>query len=270
MYEFRPIELGNTNIIEMANLLSEVFPETKKFTSEFLNWQYVDNPHGKVVGFNAYVDGDLVAHYATIPVLWKIHGELKKGLLSLNTATHKNHRGKKLFTQLAEKSYKLGKDLGYEFVIGVANANSSPGFIKKLDFKLICPLDAYLSISSNQQELQEFNSISAWDAESLFWRFQNPEASYSKTKNSVFSKTHIPIVKSIMYRGKAVSALALRPSKSILKLHIGHNCKPTGLSLKIPRKRQPSPLNLIYRALNDHKIPSNEEICFRLMDFDAY
>lgn len=270
MYDFKPIELGNTSIIEMAQLLSSVFPDTDKFTPEFLKWQYLDNPNGKVVGFNAFRDDELAAHYATIPVLWKIKGQVKEGLLSLNTATHKNHRGKKLFTQLAEKTYELGRELGYEFVIGVANENSTPGFVKKLNFNILCPLDAYLSISSKQQNSKDFETISQWDGESIYWRFHNPSGFYSKGKNTVFAKTHIPYVKALLYANEAVSALPLRKSKALFKLHIGHNCKPLGWSLKIPKKRQPSPLNLIYRALSDHAAPSENEICFRLMDFDAY
>lgn len=270
MYEFRSIELGNTSIIEMADLLASVFPDTNKFSPEFLHWQYVDNPVGRVVGFNAFVEDDLVAHYATIPVLWKINGKLKKGLLSLNTATHKNHRGKKLFTQLANKTYTLGTELGYEFVIGVANANSTPGFVKKLDFTIISALDAYLSFSSKQQNSNEFNTISHWNGDSLFWRFENPSQSYRKSKVAILSPTHISLVKAMLYKSEAVKALPLRKSSSVFKLHIGWNNKPTGLSIKIPKKRQPSPLNLIYRPLTDHPTPDAEEMCFRLMDFDAY
>lgn len=270
MYEFRPIELGNTTIIEMADLLAAVFPDSTKFSPEFLKWQYIDNPVGKVVGFNAYAEGNVVAHYATIPVLWRINGKLKKGLLSLNTATHQNHRGKKLFTQLASKTYALGKELGYEFVIGVANANSTPGFVRRLDFTIISPLDAYLSISSNNQNPKDFETISHWNGDSLYWRFENPLQTYRKDKNYVLSPTHIPFVKAMLYRNDAVTALPLRKSKSLFKLHIGWNTKPTGLSIKIPKKHQPSPLNLIYRPLTNHKTPSAEEVCFRLMDFDAY
>lgn len=270
MYDLRPIELGNTSIIEMAELLASVFPESKKFSPEFLQWQYIDNPIGRVVGFNAFKDDELAAHYATIPVLWKIDGEVKKGLLSLNTATHQNHRGKKLFTQLADKTYAHAKEMGYEFVIGVANANSTPGFVKNLDFKILCPLDAYLSLSSKHQNVKVFTSISEWNGDSLFWRFQNPSNSYRKEKNAVLSSTHISLVKAMIYKNETVSVLPLLKSKSILKLHIGWNNKPTGLSIKIPKKRQPSPLNLIYRPLSNHQPPKQENICFRLMDFDAY
>lgn len=270
MYEFRPIELGNTSIIEITALLASVFPETKKFSPEFIHWQYADNPIGKVVGFNAFVEDDLVAHYATIPVLWKINGKLKKGLLSLNTATHQNHRGKKLFTQLADKTYALAKELGYEFVIGVANANSTPGFVKKLDFTIISPLDAYLSLSSKQQDAEKFNTISHWNGDSLYWRFENPSQSYTKSKNAVLSPTHISLVKAMLYKNQAVKVLPIRKSKALFKLHIGWNNKPSGLSIKIPKKRQPSPLNLIYKPLTNHPTPEAAEMCFRLMDFDAY
>lgn len=270
MYDLRPIEVGNTNIIEMSELLSLVFPETDKFSPEFLQWQYVDNPIGRVVGFNAYHDEELAAHYATIPVEWKINEEIKKGLLSLNTATHPNHRGKKLFTQLAEKTYALGKEQGYEFVIGVANANSTPGFLRKLDFKLISPLDAYISNSGKSEYKSGLSTISCWNTDSLFWRFQNPSNVYVKGRKAILSKTHIGALKAVMVNKEEGDSLPLAKSESFLKLHIGLNNKPKGLRFKIPKKLQPSPLNLIYRSLSHHEIPDAKNIQFRLLDFDAY
>lgn len=270
MYDLRPIEIGNTAIIEMSELLSLVFPETKKFSPLFLQWQYAENPVGKVVGYNAYLDGELAAHYATIPVLWKINGTIKKGLLSLNTATHPDHRGKKLFTQLAEKTYEMGAELGYDFVIGVANANSTPGFLRKLNFQLVSPLDAHISLSPNSESNTDYKYVSQWDSESLLWRLQNPSNPYLKFNDSVFSNTHIGPLKAIMLNEKNELGFLLGKSLSLFKLHIGLNKKPMGLTIKIPKKMQPSPLNLIYRSLSNNETPKAKDISFGLIDFDAY
>ena len=268
MYDLNPVEVGKTNIIAMAELLQLVFPETDKFSPEFLEWQYAYNPLGRVVGFNAFHEGELAAHYATIPVKWMINGKPKKGLLSLNTATHPKHRGKGLFTQLAEKTYALGKELGYEFVIGVANANSTTGFLKKLNFKLIAPLNAYISTGTYNQSAKGFKSHSIWEEDTLQWRIINPEGFYFKN-GGIISKTHIPFIKAYLLNADT-STLLLRKKRSLLKLHIGLNNTPSGISVKIPKKMQPSPLNLIYRPLSDHNTPLKEDILFRLIDFDAY
>lgn len=97
-------------------------------TSNIWRWQYADNPVGKIVGFNAYMGNLLAAHYVTMPIYMNIEGEKTLGVLSLNTATHPEHRGKRLFTILAEKSYQYAAENGYKFVIGVANAQSTHGF----------------------------------------------------------------------------------------------------------------------------------------------
>jgi predicted N-acetyltransferase YhbS len=268
MYDFKPITTDTSSIDQIAQLLSEVFPETEKFSSDFIRWQYKENPIGEVVGFNAWADDELAAHYATIPVKWKINGELKKGLLSLNTATHANHRGKKLFTELARKTYQYGAEQGYAFVIGVANANSTPGFLKKLDFKLIAPLDAYISTSSKTSAEGKFKSHSLWEKTDLEWRLSNPSNSYQKKGNTVFSKTHISALKAVM-GVKPISKL--QEDSSIFKLHIGLNHLGSIAKLKIPKKMQPSPLNLIYLPLEENNpIPAAKDILFRLIDFDAY
>ena len=58
-----------------------------KLSSEFIKWQYLDNPNGKVVSFNAWSkEGEMAGHCATIPVKMMLEGKEVKGLLSLNTA----------------------------------------------------------------------------------------------------------------------------------------------------------------------------------------
>src|ERR1700754_5049888 len=120
-YQLIPVETTTDKLQAYAHLLSAVFTDTSKFTFDFLRWQYADNPVGKVVGYDAYLGDELAAHYVTIPVLYTLDGQEKKGLLSLNTATDPKPQGKGLFTQLASKTYELAAEMGYEFVIGVAN-----------------------------------------------------------------------------------------------------------------------------------------------------
>ena len=118
-YEYKQVETSNHAIREIANLLRLVFPKTKKYSEAFINWQYANNPNGKVCGCNAYENGQLVAHYAVIPIFANVFGKLEKGFLSLNTATHPNHQGKKLFTTLADMTYKSAAAEGGGFVIVV-------------------------------------------------------------------------------------------------------------------------------------------------------
>ena len=126
-----------------CELFSACFPDAGKLGSvDYLKWLYVDNPEGEVVGFNA-IEGDrLAAHYVCVPMRVNIHGASMRVLLSLNTATHPDFQGQGLFTKLAERTYEAGTTDGFHAVYGVANANSTPGFLRKLAFDLISPLES--------------------------------------------------------------------------------------------------------------------------------
>ena len=129
-HQLRPLDLDETGIACVGDLLRAVFPEALHFTNEVIRWQYLDNPEGKAVGFNAWAGDVLAGHYVTIPLRARVHGKEERGLLSLNTATHADHRGKGLFTRLAQATYDRAASEGYGFVVGVANANSTHGLCR--------------------------------------------------------------------------------------------------------------------------------------------
>lgn len=276
-YIFKQTSVHQKDIENYSNLLSSVFTETKKFTTDFIKWQYTENPNGNVIGFDAY-DGDvLVGHYVTIPVVYKINDKSTKGLLSLNTATHPNHQGRGLFTQLAEKTFQLAKDLGYEFVIGVANQNSTPGFLKKLGFYKIAALDVKIGIGSIQSNITNHVKISAvWNNQSIHWRLNNPSNQYFIGKNEVLASTGKINTYAIMSHlsSNFISNKLLKKTVLLnLKLWIGLspelNCK--GIFFNLPDKFKPSPLNLIFKDLSGQlPIFKKEHVHFDLIDFDAY
>src|SRR5436190_18275870 len=130
----RPAGVAQGQLAAYSALLNITFATTK-FTAEALAWRYRDNPTGPMIGADAW-DGDrLAAHYAVCPLEATIDGAVVRGLLSLNTATHPDYQGHGLFTKLAETAYGLGAEAGYSFVIGIANSNSTPGFLRRLAFQ---------------------------------------------------------------------------------------------------------------------------------------
>ena len=54
MYRFKQVSVFEKSLIQYSDFLTAIYPNTKKFTYEFLKWQYLDNPEGKVVGFDAF------------------------------------------------------------------------------------------------------------------------------------------------------------------------------------------------------------------------
>ena len=134
MLEFKPLEVAPADIQSYADLFKAVFNEPEVLSIRFLDWLYARNPVGPAFGLNAWSDGELAAHYAAIPVVYLINGKKTKGLLALNTATHPKHQGKGIFTKIGNAANELAASRGYEFVSGVANQNSTDGYLRKLGF----------------------------------------------------------------------------------------------------------------------------------------
>jgi hypothetical protein len=283
-YILTPIDLTANGIAQTANLLTAVFGASTQFTPEFVDWEYNKNPVGTAVGFNAWAGNELAAHYVTQPIVAHLNGKKTKGLLSLNSATHENHRGKRLFTLLAEKTFELGLASGYEFVIGVANANSTPGFLKHLGFTLVAPLEVKFGLGTPDVTLTtDYEYARDWDKDLLAWRINNPKLQYVvKMKKDHFTVL-APTGKFGIHAVLGTFPLELLPENIQLKTSTGLNPlsiwmgmdEPLSWKRKpyfpFPNSLKPSPLNLIFRDLTDlGRMPKSNQIKFLSLDFDAY
>jgi hypothetical protein len=205
--------------------------------------------------------------------------------LSLNTATHPRHQGKGLFTQLAKLTYELGADEGYECVIGVANANSTPGFIRKLGFQLVAPLEARvgfgkLGVTDWDTVLQVTTLRRIWGQASMEWRIRNPMNAVQACLltgdgTCAWAATH--------YRGISVWAEIPQGLTGTVerclpwiapRVFIG--MFPEGLCSypyfwPIPDFLKPAPLNFIYRNFRQSTDLLDTNKCLiSFLDFDAY
>jgi hypothetical protein len=268
-YSIEPINTSKEGLEATAQLLQNCFPTEAKFTVEFLRWQYADNPIGKVHGYNAFKEGELAAHYATIPVQYTVHGRVRKGLLSLNTATGINHRGKKLFKTLAEKTYSTAAENGYDFVIGVANANSTHGFVNKMDFQLVSPLAVKVGVGSVAGNKNHADLCGHHSEEWYKWRTSNPAHNYVKRKLGTYSQQLKPGLRAILTQD-------FKDENSVffggcLWIGLSPDKKSKGIMFELPDRLKPSPLNLIFRDLKgDIGNIDKEKVHFELFDFDAY
>ena len=276
-YEIKRMSASTDEIEEVKKLLHLTFPNrVNKFTYEYLKWQYADNPRGQVLSFNAYAkNGELAAHYATIPIEMSIDGKRIPGLLSLNTATHPNHRGKRLFTILAQQTYDKGKDLGYKYVIGVANANSTHGFLKNLGFSLIAPLEVKAGLGDPfNHSIPKSKHIIFYDEDFLKWRLRCPHFTYSAKGNTIYGSIDKPLFHSAVARipdGMTLDQLELKKESYVFRLYIGLGLKPSGIYFNIPKFIKRSPFNLIFKDMSDGELPmmTDENIFFQLLDFDV-
>ncbi|MDQ8046840.1 MAG: GNAT family N-acetyltransferase [Solirubrobacteraceae bacterium] len=124
-----------------AALLRDVFPGSARVGDPtYLRWLYEASPFGPVIQANRTDGAGLAAHYAVVPVELSVDGAPVSGALSLNTAVSERARGGGVFVTLAEETYALARARGVRVVTGVANANSTPGFERRLGFANHGPL----------------------------------------------------------------------------------------------------------------------------------
>lgn len=280
MYRYELVKCDANSVNEYSNLLSITFPNTKKFTPEFISWQYIDNPLGTIVGFNAYAGEVLAAHYVGQPITAIINGEKKKGLLSLNTATHPDHRGKKLFTTLANKTYEYAAKNGYDFVYGVANANSTHGFVKRLGFQLVGALDVKIGVGkfSFKNTNKVFSFRRDIKRNELVWRLNNPSKEYFYNENVIVPTGKIGLNAILMCSEtkylKELTVLRKFRGLKLFKLYVGINnsieWKKT-MFFNLPDRFKSSPLNLIFKDISggNQKLDISN-VKLQIIDFDGY
>jgi GNAT superfamily N-acetyltransferase len=284
MHQIKPLEFCERSLRDYVALFAICFPSAKKYDRQYLHWLYCENPWGNAIGFDMW-DGDkLAAHYACIPFQTSVGGVVVKTLLSLNTATHPDYQGKGFFTKLADQTFHTAATQGYDCVYGVANANSTPGFIRKLGFQLVEPLRAMVGIGRSQtvamrsQENLQFST--AWTPATLKWRCDNPANAVHQRRSDEIVQFHASVGKHLCAYAElpqqvidSSSAVAER-QPSLLRLYLG--LFPTGIAgnrcyANIPMSLRPSPLNFIYRSLSGRVPHLNEgEISLSFLDFDAY
>jgi GNAT superfamily N-acetyltransferase len=281
--DFRPASPGAAALSEYAALMGACFPGTDKFTGRYLDWLYARNPDGTVVGFDAFDGDEIAAHYACVPATASIAGRPARVLLSLNTATHPRHQGRGLFTRLASMTYERAAQQGFSAVYGVANANSTPGFVRKLGFQSVRALDAQIGVGALGIDAEALRGAAfrrTWSPASASWRGASPAGRVSARVAGGVLQCHASAL------GPFISACAEYPlgeapqfeqdgrAPSPLRLHLGLRpaaARGTNAYVAIPRRLRPSPLNLIYLSLDGrHRELDPRNVSFGFLDFDAY
>ena len=283
MISIKPISVLSEHYLQYQNLFDDVFGVQRKFQLDALEWLYANNPLGTVVGFDAFENENLVAHYAAIPIEVMSDGKVERGLLSLNTATRKSHQGRGLFIKLAQATYQKAAADGYSFVIGIANHNSTPGFLNKLGFTLVDSLSAKIYAGSLKYNPNEFQGkdyfYRIWNANTLKWRIENPSNKlwYSSTMNhtSVLGDAFLGVLPVEALIGKVINN-QIQNRKLFPKIKLFLGLVPDGhlkkiKSIDVPNFLRPSPLNFIYKDLmGQGRTLKREKIFFTFLDFDAY
>lgn len=284
--EIRAVSTSVAALASYEQLFRRCFPGASHLNATYLDWLYARNPAGQVIGCDAWEGDTLAAHYVCVPVQAMVGGRALRIMLSLNTATHPDFQGKGLFTRLADATYQAGAAAGVGAVYGVANANSTPGFIRKLGFTLVRPLDARIGVgfiddddARAARERAEFRRD--WSREALAWRVANPQRPYalvragegavgaeaSTGKPGLRAWDEVPLP-------SGMSAPTTSASWA-MRLHLG--LRPRGGERKnarwfdIPQRFRSSPLNMIFRPLAEGvTTPAADSVQLGQLDFDAF
>lgn len=282
--EFQRCGHSDEELSEYAELFRACFPSAGKLADHaYLRWLYAENPAGTVIGFNAREGGRLAAHYVCVPVPVELDGARAHALLSLNTATHPEFQGRGLFTRLAELTYSAGAEQGARLVYGVANANSTPGFVRKLGFALVSPLEAKIGVGPlgrfDWQRVADARFRLAWPPVQLQWRLRNPVNPVrafvlSDGSAGYLAATGRPLLHA-WAQAPCPERLPLPDSRVSSPLRVWLGLMPAGSGRfgfygDVPRCLRPSPLNLIVRSLEGPLTLAAGEVLFNFLDFDAF
>lgn len=286
-FDVRQVINATDEVAKVCALFRDTMPESPLWREDYIRWLYFDNPAGTIIGANAWDGSNLAAHYVVLPIRAAVKGTPVEAALSLNTATHPNYQRRGLFVRLAEATYDMARAKGLHHIIGVANANSTPGFLTKLKFQDVGPLSAVMSLGmptvGPEPEPASVSWRRAWQERDLAWRLRNPATVYRSLQMgehmAVLAPTGVLGIQAVLLiEDDAARARIIREGLGSLlsfapRLWIGlsRRIRPAAASLDVPERFRKSPLNLIFRPLKDPGITLDKAtVEFEAIDFDAY
>lgn len=162
-------ELSDSDIGNICEIFSEVFPEHSRsvshFKNEFLNTDFGYSFHGLLM------DGEkIVGSQSYIPFIYIIDGNAKEVALSVDTMILKDYRNFDNIFDLLSKGHKFLKESGFAFVFGFPNDNAYPLLTKGLREKDIGNLSTYVlpyKIGGAKENLKSLNFLSRFFSAAL-------------------------------------------------------------------------------------------------------
>jgi hypothetical protein len=194
-----------SDLAKTATLLKHVFGSDRFSNIDYVRWLYDDSPEGKEIAVNFDSHGRRSAHYCAVPVTYHRKNSSQHLALSLNGAVSEEIRRRSVFVRLAQETcVSAARDHGIEAIIGVANANSTPAFLRRLNFELLQSLPVRMGFRPGSKFHGEFHRVDTrflesqafrhavnyldfspsrkwaqkWWPEKLLWRLKSPASVY--------------------------------------------------------------------------------------------
>jgi hypothetical protein len=175
---------------EIAKLFKVCFGET--LDSSLWEWAYLKNPTGRPIIVVALVNGNLIGHYAMIPMPFLQDDLRYLGYLSMTTMVHPEFRRYGLFKELASIAYSNA--LPETFVYGFPNSNSTPGFKKRLEWEIsdnfqiatVSSKDFINYLSSMPENARD--TLDILDKKFIDWRLSKPGTRYCADRSLIYKE----------------------------------------------------------------------------------
>jgi GNAT superfamily N-acetyltransferase len=119
-----------TDDVAIRALFGTAFPASPKVDPRVTAWQYWNNPFAEPVAWVAEADGEIVGHYAGMPVPARFHGRDVTAAVGIDAAVAPSARGQGLFESLAKAVYADCGREGMPYTLCYPNDNSFRGFVK--------------------------------------------------------------------------------------------------------------------------------------------
>ncbi|WP_027327683.1 GNAT family N-acetyltransferase [Helicobacter pametensis] len=159
-----------------------------KFKSSLWEWAYLKNPLGNALVNLAFLNQELVGHYAFIPIKTTKY----KVLLSITTMVAPHARKNNTFFDLAIQSYHYAQSKGFDIIIGFPNLKSAIIHEKILDWHIKqtyiaqCSADIINDYSQEIFSTEDQTCKLKIDNEFLKWRLSKPNTFYKKDQLNIY------------------------------------------------------------------------------------
>ena len=247
----------------------------------YLKWLYSENPKGNFIGIDAFDGNKLVGQIGGIPLNFNFFNNPIKTLVSINICIDKRYRGSRIFFNLARTLEKHLIENEFELLIGIGNKIATPAWVRSIKLKYLCQLNTFFGFydfTKSVPSTKNYNLYVDWTDELIKWRSLNP---YNKTKilnyknkQLVCAKTKIPFTNVYSPISSEIKDNIIKKLSSDfhLKLFVGlsNEINQNLLFRKIPNILKPSPLNFLYKFLNEEYSLNKNEIFISFLDFDAF
>jgi GNAT superfamily N-acetyltransferase len=127
----------------IRGLLAAVFPANAKADGAVLRWQYWDNPFGEVVSWVWDDRGQIVCHWACVPIPMVLGGRRVVGCKTADAATLPAYRGRGLFAALGRQLFADAAARGFPVAITHPNPNAARG-VEQAGAQLVARVPAFV------------------------------------------------------------------------------------------------------------------------------